>query len=81
MPVHGARSPKWTLFTHASALNTKCSYDKEIGDKFVVGASTGLRESKYSVHCENLFRLVPVLGHGVRVLSGGGGGGTQRMFG
>ena len=41
---------------------------QEIGDKFGVGASTACEKVDTAGTDENLFRLVPVPGHGARVL-------------
>ena len=62
-----ARALKCTLFSHASALNKKCSNYQEIGDTFVVSVSTCCEKVKSSGHVKNLLRLVPVL-HGARIL-------------
>ena len=41
---------------------------REIGDKFEVGPSTACKKVNTAGTDENLFRLVPVVGHGARVL-------------
>ena len=41
---------------------------REIGDKFGVSASTACKKVNAAGTDENLFRLVPVPGHGARVL-------------
>ena len=41
---------------------------REIGDKFGIGASTACEKVNACDTDENLFRLVPVPGHGARVL-------------
>ena len=41
---------------------------REIGDKFGVGASTACKKVNTGGTDENLFRLVPMPGHGARVL-------------
>ena len=42
---------------------------REIGDKFGVGCSIACKKLNTASNDENLFRLVPVLGHGARVQS------------
>ena len=41
---------------------------QEMGDKFVVGPSTGCKRVNTACTVKTCFRLVPVLGHGARVL-------------
>ena len=41
---------------------------REIGDKFRVGSSTSCKKGNTADTDENLFRLVPVVGHCARVL-------------
>ena len=48
-------------------LRKRIDYRK-IGDKFGAGASTACKKVNTAGTEENLFRLVPVLGHGARVL-------------
>ena len=40
---------------------------REIGDKFGVGASTACKKVNTAGTDENLFRLVPVPGHGAQI--------------
>ena len=42
--------------------------NREIGDKFGVGSSAACKKVNTAGTDENLFRLVPVPGHGARVL-------------
>ena len=73
LPRHGARALKWTLFTHAGTKNVHKQQGKginyrEIGGKLGVSALTAYEKVNTAGTDENLFRLVPVLGHGARVL-------------
>ena len=75
MPGHDARALKWTLFTHRSAWAEhvhkrpgKGLDYREIGDKYGVGASKACKKVNTAGTDENLFRSVPVPGHGARVL-------------
>ena len=43
---------------------------REVGDKYGVGVSTACKKVDAAGTDENLFRLVPVPGHGARVTSG-----------
>ena len=78
IPGHGARALKWTLCTHASALNKnvhkqlgKGNNYREISGKYAVVALTAYEKVNTAGTDENLFRLVPVPGHGARVLPSG----------
>ena len=42
--------------------------EKSCGGKFAVGASTACKKVKTAVTDESLFRLLPLPGHGARVL-------------
>ena len=56
----------WTKIAHKQ-LGNRIDY-REIGDKFGVDSSTAYKKANTAGTGENLFRLVPVLGHGARVL-------------
>ena len=65
--VH-TRQWSWTKNVRHKQLGKRIDY-REIGDKFGVRSSTACKEVNTADTDENLqFRLVPVLGHGARLL-------------
>ena len=76
MPGHGARVPKWGRCSHTPVPLTKNIHSqvgkrnnyREISGKFGAVASTAYEKVNTTGNDENLFRLVPMPGHGARVL-------------
>lgn len=77
---HGARPLNWTLFGQAMRasdqnlkmfLNTEAGKGinyREISGEFGISASTACQKKNTAGNDEKLFTLVPVPGHGARVL-------------
>ena len=73
MSGHGTRALKWTLFIQATKIAHKQlgkdNNYREFSGKFGVVASTAYEKVNTTDTEENLFRLVPVIGHGAHAFS------------